>query len=185
MEGVSTGKLLRAYISGAVDADILLRGLEESARGITNYWICLNGASERTSTKRTPLRLMKTIDGRKTHMIIWRSNSRTLVASLDNEKQVLAEATAKHRLAALLIPLVTEYIGTHNADVTTEDRIRIVFGETAEILGRGKRCILFAEDAANHSRPRSQSGKSLSSSGAEYSSVQSQALRDNHPKLAR
>ena len=131
---------------------------------MANYRLCFNGA-ERTATKRTAIRLMNTIDGRPTYMTIARHNKRTLVASLDNEKG-LGKATAKRRLAAFLIPLVTKYIDSNNADLTN-DRVRIVFGETANTVGKGKTCLLFAEDAAIHSRPRLRPDKSLSFSEAK------------------
>ncbi len=137
---------MRAYISSSVDASILLHGLEERAGGMAEYSINLNGHA--LSENRTPLRLMKTLDGRPAYVTISRYNEQTLLASLENEEGLVG-ATAKRCLAALLIPLVTEYVGTHHSGLTTGDSVQIAFDETKEKRRQGKRCVLFAEAAAN------------------------------------
>ena len=123
-------------------------------------------ASQHSSTKGKTLRLTKIIDGRPTVVTILRHNQRTLVASL-NDRETLVEAAAKKRLAALLIPLVSEYVGSQNADLKTGDGVRIVFGKFADNRRPGKRCVLFSEDAGVHAHPTRRRGKQLSSSVPE------------------
>lgn len=143
---------MQAYISSSIDASVLLRGLEGTAASITGYSPTLNGVSKRIATESPSVRIMKTIDGQPTYLTIVQHNQRTLLASLENEERLITPA-ARSRLAALLIPLVTEYINSHRSDPILEDRVRIVFGETAATKGRGKTCVLFAEDAKVHLRP--------------------------------
>lgn len=173
---------MQAYISSPVGASLLLRGLEEQAGIMTNYCLCLNGTAKGTSAKRIALRLMKTIDGRPTYMTIARHNKQMLVASLENEEG-LVKATAKRRLAALLIPLVTEYIGSHDASLTIGGGVRIVFGESANAVAQRKTCLLFAEDVAIHTRPTLRSGKSVSSSGAKFSTAKNPSPKPQQPKV--
>ena len=139
---------MQAYISSPGDALILLRGLEQKARGMIDYSTSLNGVSVISSAEKPLLRLMKVVDGQPTCMTISRYNKQTLVASLEN-KEALVNGTAKRRLAALLIPLVSEYVRTDGVEATTDDRVRIVFDQNSAKDRGGKKCILFAQEAAN------------------------------------
>ena len=140
---------MRAYISSPVDAITLLRGLEEKAGAMADYSARLNGHTN--STQGMVLRVIKTVDGGPpTCVTILRCNTRTVVASLENEEE-LGTATRKHCLAALLIPLVTEYVKTHDSPFTTEDRVQIAFGEANGNRRKGEKCILFAGTAATNS----------------------------------
>ena len=118
---------------------------------------------ERFSTKGKYLCLMKTIDGQPTVMTIARRDRYTLVASLHDE-DTSVRVIAKTRLAALLIPLVNEYVRSHTELKT--DAVRISFLKTAGRRRPGKRCVLFAEEAGVHAGP-------ISSSSAERASLTS------------
>ena len=140
---------MRAYISSALDALILLQGLQEKAEHMTDYSITSNGASKRNATLSPSLRLTKTVDGETACVTIFQHDKRTLVASLENNAE-LANATVKRRLATLLIPLVTDYVGADGSEsLSAEQRVRIIFGQTIREGRRGKTCILFAEGVAN------------------------------------
>lgn len=141
---------MRAYIFSSLDGLVLLRGLEDQAGRLTGYSATSNPASARTSREMPSLRVLKSVDGQATCITISPHNARTLVALLENAEGLI-NGTAKSRLAALLIPLVTEYVGSRSSDFARADPIRIAFGETTGNGRHGKKCVLFAEDAANHS----------------------------------
>lgn len=138
---------MEAYLSSSLDALVLLRGLEQKARIMTGYCIALDESPARVSSKRLSLCLWKTIEGTPIRATISRHDKRTLVASIENE-QGLGNATIKRRLAALLLPVVTEYVGALDSVLPAEDRVRIVFGDATDKRPQRKRCVLFAEDAA-------------------------------------
>ena len=165
-----------AYISSSRNARELLQGLEDTAKDMGIY---VNGTSRKASTDGKRLRLFRSIEGQPTVVIISRHKKRMLAASLDNQ-ETLADITAKKRLAALLIPLVSDYVRSQG-DLGANGRVRIMFGDTVA-RGRSdkKKCVLFAEDSGSYSQilaglvmtvvmPAHRSGKSLSPTAAERS----------------
>lgn len=135
---------MRAYICSPIDALILLRGLKQKAASMPGYLSSMNGYSSPRISENSSLVLARLIDGQPTYATISQHDSRTLVASLDREDGAGA-ATLKKRLAALLLPLISEYVGDCNSVTTREDRVRVVFGETMRKTKSGRTCILFAE----------------------------------------
>ena len=129
---------MKAHISGAVSACILFQGLEECARRMTERDIFVRESVKESLEGRKVLCLLVKVNGWRIGATIEEHDQGTLVASLDHE-EVLDEANAKEYLAAVVIPLVSEYVQSRHSDLSAVGRVSIAFRGTGERGRSGRR----------------------------------------------